>query len=170
VSTGDLKGIYNQLVLFWPAQHRSIQDTAAQEQNRVKHRLNKIYFYLVQSLVYDRVLFLILVEYAKLHRLKEQNTELGPCIYTIKASMGLPCFYIVSERLSTGGYIQPTDIHPFWWYSRPDPSTDRSVDIQTSTVVLNPAVVACSKGRPKGSKRKGKNSRVTGMYLDSTEV
>jgi hypothetical protein len=97
VSTGDLKGVFDRLVLFWPDQHQGIHDALAREQNKVKHKLLKNYFALVQSLVYDRALLLILVECAKLHKAKEQNSTLGPCNCTVKASIGLPCYHTVAE-------------------------------------------------------------------------
>jgi hypothetical protein len=121
VSTGDLKGVYDRLIHFWPNQHLAIRDTIAQERNRIKHRLNRPYFHIVQSLVYNRALFLILAECAKLHKAKEQHVVLPTCRCTIKASMGLPCFHTVAEHLEKPGlgYILPEDIHPFWWYVRP---------------------------------------------------
>jgi hypothetical protein len=73
VSTSDLKGVFDRLVLFWPNQHQGIQDSIAQEQNEVKHRLNKVYFHLIQSLVCNQALFLILVERAKLYKAQEQG-------------------------------------------------------------------------------------------------
>jgi hypothetical protein len=75
VSTGDLRGVYVRLVHFWPTQHLKIRDTAAQEQNRIKQRLNKGYFAMVQKLVYDKALLLILAECAKLHKAKEQANQ-----------------------------------------------------------------------------------------------
>jgi hypothetical protein len=113
--TSDLKGVYNRLIHFWPNQHLAICDTIAQERNRIKHCLNRLYFHIVQSLVYDRALFLILAECAKLHKAKEQHAVLPACRCTIKASMGLPCFHTVAERLKKPGlrYILPEDIHPF---------------------------------------------------------
>ena len=53
VSTGDLKGIYDHLVQFWPTQHQNIWDFEANKQNKTEHHLKKPYF---QSLVHDRVL------------------------------------------------------------------------------------------------------------------
>ena len=125
VSTGDLKGVFDRLILYWLEQHKNIHNAWANEQNKTKHRLNKSYFHLIQRLVYDRALFLILAECAKLHKAKEQaqGAELGLCNCTIKQSMGLPCFHTVNQRLSGGGYILPEDIHPFWYYERPKVST-----------------------------------------------
>jgi hypothetical protein len=78
VSTGDLKGVFDRLQLFWPNQQRNIRNASTQEQNKVKHQLNKLYFHLVQGLVYDRALYLILCECAKLHKAKEQaSTVVG---------------------------------------------------------------------------------------------
>jgi hypothetical protein len=170
VSTGDLKGVYDRLIHFWPNQHREIHNTTAQEQNKIKHSLNKGYFHMVQSLVHDRALSLILVECAKLHKAKEQHgNNLPPCNCSIKASMGLPCFHVISERLSSPGYILPEDIHPFWWYKRPELNTSSAIDKQTHQVVLNPAVVR-GKGRPKGAKgKKAKGHGITATRRDPSQ-
>jgi predicted transcriptional regulator len=168
VSTGDLKGVFDRLVLFWPDQHRKIYHSIATEQNKVKHKLNKPYFHIVQSLVHDQALFLIVVECAKLHKAKEQNADLGPCNCTIKQSMGLPCFHTVHKRLLNGGYILPTDIHPFWWYKRPEPSTSSStVSVQAHWLILDPAVVR-GKGRPRGSRNK-KGYGITNTRRDPSQ-
>ena len=125
VSTSDLKGVFDRLLPFWPTQHCGICDTSTQEQNRVTHQLNKRYFDSIQGLVYDRALYLILQGRAKLHKVQaEARAELGPCNYTIKALLGLPCFYTILERVRDGlGQILPEDIHPFWWYNRSKAST-----------------------------------------------
>lgn len=157
-STGDLKGVFDNLIPFWPHQHRKIQNEAAIEQNQVKHRLNKVYFQLIQSLVYNRALFLILAECAKLHKEQEKSNNLGICTCAIKKSMGLPCFHIVSQRLAHPGNILLEDIHPFWWYNRPDASTSSSIATQVRPIILNPAVVR-GKGRPKGARNKAKRNR-----------
>lgn len=158
VSTGDLKGVFDRLLLYWPKQHRDILDTCAQEQNRVVHRLNKRYFDLVQGLVHDKALFLIIRERAKLHKAEDEATLKWPCQCTIQASMGLPCFHDLFNRLRDGGQVLPEDIHPFWWYDRSKASTT----VQRA-IVLDPAVVK-GKGRPKGSKgKRKKGSGITGM-------
>jgi hypothetical protein len=178
VSTGDLKGVFDRLQLFWPNQHRNIHDAAAQEQNKIKHRLNKPYFHLVQGLVYDKALILILRECVKLYKAKEEassreqrpatRADLGLCICTIKASMGIPCFHTIFDRLTGNGHILPEDIHPFWWYKRPEQGTTSEIAVQTAGVVLNPAVVR-GKGRPKGAKgRKSKSHGTTCMSPAST--
>jgi hypothetical protein len=113
VSTSDLKGVFDRLVLFWPDQHQNILNSMAQEKNKVKHALHKAYFNIIQSLVYNRALHLILRQCAKLHKAKEENTHLRPCICTIKQSMGLPCFHTIHQRFVRGGYILLEDIHPF---------------------------------------------------------
>jgi hypothetical protein len=165
VSTGDLKGVFDRLVLFWPNQHRGIRDSMAQEQNKVKHRLNKVYFHLIQSLVCDQALFLILVERAKLHKAQEQGQNLGVCNCTVTTSMGIPCFHKVAERLCGARHILPEDVHPFWWYKRPEQGTTSAVALQINNTVLNPAVVH-GKGRPQGAKGKhSKNHGTTSMTL-----
>jgi hypothetical protein len=122
VSTGDLKGVFDHLQLFWLNQHQNIHDASAQEQNKVKHRLNKPYFHLVQGLVYDRALHLILHECAKLHKAKEAHSQaqrqairadLGPCTCIVKSSLGIPCFHTLFDRFADNGHVLPEDIHPF---------------------------------------------------------
>jgi hypothetical protein len=94
VSTGDLKGVYDCLINFWPDQHAKIQNKAAQEQNKVTHQLNKSYFHMVQDLVYNQGLNLILAESAKLHKAKEQFGDTLPlCNCVTKASMGIPWYH-----------------------------------------------------------------------------
>jgi hypothetical protein len=70
-----LKGVFDQLLLYWPTQHLQIRDIRATEQNKVIHRLNKRYFDLVGHLVYNKALLLIISQCAKLHR-KEEEADL----------------------------------------------------------------------------------------------
>jgi hypothetical protein len=128
-----------------------------------------VYFHLIQSLVCDWALFLILVEWVKLHKAEEQGSLSVYCC-TITASIGIPCFHKVFERLRGAGHILPEDVHPFWWYKRPETSTSSAIDMQINDIVLNPAKVR-GKGRPKGAKGKGtheKGSGLTGMSLTSS--
>jgi hypothetical protein len=168
VSTSDLKGVFDRFMLFWPDQHQNILNSMAQEKNKVKHALHKAYFNIIQSLVYDRALHLILIQCAKLHKAKEENTHLRPCICTIKQSMGLPCFHTIHQRFLRGGYILLEDIHPFWWYKRLERGTSFAISVQNYRLVLNPAVVR-GKGRPKGSKNKAKNHGVTSTRRDPSQ-
>jgi hypothetical protein len=101
--------------------------------------------------VYDRALYLILCECAKLYKAKEQasthaqkqatRTDLELCTYTVKAFIGIPCFHTVFDRFAENGYILLKDIHLFWWYKRLEQGTSSEIAIQTARVVLNPAVV-----------------------------
>jgi hypothetical protein len=167
VSTGDLKGVFDRLLPFWPAQHQAIEYALAVEQNRVKHHLNRRYFDQVQRLVHDRALQLILYECAKLHKAQEQEGGVvWPCKCTITTSHGLPCFHDVSERFNEGGQILPEDIHLFWWYDNTKASTVFATRPLVSKAILEPVTVR-GKGRPKGSKGasskgNGKNDGVTG--------
>ena len=77
-----------------------------------------------------------------------------PCQSTIQASMGVPCFHDLFNRLRDGGQVLPEDIHPFWWYDRAKASTALENQVQQA-IVLDPVVVK-GKGRPKGSKRRKK--------------
>jgi hypothetical protein len=125
-----------------------------------------VYFHLIQGLVYNRALFLILVERAKLHKAQENGqNSLGVCTCTITTSMGIPCFYKVAERLKSTRHILLEDVHHFWWYKRPEQGTTSIVAMQISKTVLNPAVVR-GKGRPRGVQGKHtKNHGTIGMSL-----
>jgi hypothetical protein len=170
VSTGDLKGVYDRLLNFWPDQHLKIQNQTAQEQNKITHQLNKPYFHMVQGLVYNQGLHLILIKCIKLHKAKDQfGANLLLCVCITEASMGIPCYHTVAKRLANPGYILPEDIHPFWWYKRPELSTNSAVKVQTRRVVLNPVVVR-GKGRPRGARgRNAKNNGITTTRRDPSQ-
>ncbi len=163
VSTGDLRSVFTKLVPYWPMQHHIIMHSAAQEQNKTKHSLNKGYLSKVQDKVYDRALQLIVKEVAKLNKEKSDNLILTDCACIIQSSMGLPCFHTISLRLRGDGYIKPEDIHPFWWYTRLETSTYSAHE--EDRLVLDPAIVR-GKGRPKGAKgKKTKGAEVNSMYF-----
>ena len=162
VSTGDLKGVFDRLLPYWPTQHRAIVDARATEQVKMMHRLKKRYFDLVQHLVYNKALLLIMHERVKLYKLEEEANLDWPCQCTIQRSMGLPCYHNLFERLRDGGQVLPEDIHPFWWYHRSEISTAVELSFARSQLVLEPAIVR-GKGRPRGSRGKGKNRGTTGM-------
>jgi hypothetical protein len=105
-----------------------------------------------------------------LHKAKEKRNDLGICTCTVKTSMGIPCFHTIAERLTHPGHILPEDIHPFWWYKRPDAGTSSTIAIQVCPIVLNPAIVR-GKGRPKGAKNKAKEKGhgVTGTRRDLSQ-
>jgi hypothetical protein len=167
VSTSDLKGVFDRLLHYWPTQHRAICDTAAQEQNRVNHHLNKRYLDLVQGLVHDRALHLIRQEKAKLHKAEDEATLTWPCSCTVQASLGIPCYHYLFERLKDGGRVLPKDIHPFWWYDRSKASAVLEKRDTGTPLILEPAIFK-RKGRPKGSKGNGprakKGEGVTSMF------
>jgi hypothetical protein len=71
VLTRDLKNVFDHLILFWLDQHQNIYNSIADEQNKVKHSLNKSYFHMVQSLVCNQALRLIVIECAKMHKARE---------------------------------------------------------------------------------------------------
>jgi hypothetical protein len=68
---------------------------------------------MIQSLVYNKAMFLIVLECVKLYKAKEQGPNLRPCLCIVKQSIGVLCFHTVYKQLLNGGYILPLDIHPF---------------------------------------------------------
>jgi len=168
VSTSNLKGVFDKLLLYWLMQHQAILDTAIAKQNRVLHWLSKRYFDLVQSLVYDRALLLIVREQAKLHKAEDKANMDWPCRCTIQQTIGILCYHDLFERLKDGGQVLPRDIHPFWWYDKSKVSIILgNTNSNTREIIIEPAVVK-GKGRPKGSKnnrpRAKKGGGITSMY------
>jgi hypothetical protein len=70
----------------------------------------------VQGLVYNKALYLIIKERAKLHKAEDDASLKWLCRCTIQILMGVPCFYNLFECLRDGGQVLLKDIHPFWWY------------------------------------------------------
>ena len=64
--------------------------------------------------------------------------------------MGLPCYHIIWERKRDGGVILLEDIHPHWYYIRPESCTPAQPAIPLPLLILNPMRVK-GKGRPKGA-------------------
>jgi hypothetical protein len=162
VSTGDLKGVFDRLFLYWPTQHRAISDTRAIEQGKMMYRLNKRYFDLVQYLVYNKALLLIIHKCVKLHKFEEEANIQWPCKCIIQSSIGLPCYHDLFKRFRDGGQVLPTDIHPFWWYNQDEGGISVESDIAIPQAVLEPAIVQ-GKGRPRGSRGKGRNQGTRGI-------
>jgi hypothetical protein len=115
----------------------------------------------VQSLVYDKALYLIIRERAKLHKAEDEATLEWPCQCTTKASIGIPCFHDLFYCLKDGGQVLLKDIHPFWWYDRTKVNTTLGGQ-GLPAIVLDPAIVK-GKGRSKGSLGKRKGAGPAGM-------
>ena len=87
-----------------------------------------------------------------------------PCRCTIKVSISVLCFHDLFHCLKDGGQVLPEDIHTFWWYDRAKASTTLE-NRASRDVILDPAVVK-GKGRPKGSKGKGKKGSGANGIID----
>jgi hypothetical protein len=61
--------------------------------------------------------------------------------------MGLPCYHTIYQRKLTSGVIYLEDIHPHWYFSRPEPGL---AAISHPLPVLNPQVIQ-GRGRPRGA-------------------
>jgi hypothetical protein len=144
----DLRGVFIKLEMFWTAQQDNIISTLAQQQIRPKHHINIPLFAEIVELVHGFALEKILKERAKLPR------RGGPppgCTCSIQQSMGLPCYHIIWERISNGrGAILPTDIHPHWFFERPDSTVYNPSIPSRSLTLLNPLPVQ-GRGRPRGA-------------------
>ncbi len=166
----DIKGVFDRLLPYWSTQHDLIASTIALQKNKTTHRINQLLFAKIKDLVYDRALIRILGEKAKLHRCIEEQGSLLQCDCTIQALIGLPCFYTLYKRMKSPDYLQPLDIHAYWWYHR---LAEGSFEVDRKTLVLQPLKVK-GKGRPKGSKNKkkdeGESSKLCLYYLTNSVI
>jgi hypothetical protein len=144
---GDLRGVFLKMKLFWTAQYQAIQTTTAQQQLRPKHSINIPLFAAVLQHVHGYALQKILQEHAKLPATRPPPPS---CICSISQSIGLPCYHTIWERKRDGGVILLEDIHPHWYYIRPESCTLVQPIISLPLPILNPMLVK-GKGRPKGA-------------------
>ena len=70
------------------------------------------------------------------------------CTCSIQQSMGLPCYHTIWQRKLSSGVIYLEDIHPHWYFSRPEPGL--ALAISHPLPVLEPLIVQ-GKGRPRGA-------------------
>ena len=121
---GDLRGVFNKLKLFWTAQHATIQSTVAQQQLRPKHSVNIPLFAAVLKQVHGYALQKILEEHTKL---PARGPPPSSCTCSIQQSIGLPCYHTIWQRKLSSGVIHLEDIHPHWYFSRPEPGLLRQL-------------------------------------------
>jgi hypothetical protein len=115
---GGLAEIFSKLKLFWTDQHQKIQTAIAQQQIRPRHSTNIPLFAAILKQVHGYALRRILVEHAKLPARGEPPAS---CTCSIRQSIGLPCYHTIYQRNLSSGVIYLEDIHPHWYFSRPEP-------------------------------------------------
>ena len=127
-----------------------IQSTVAQQKLRPKHSTNITLFAALQQYIHSYALQKILQEHAKLPAKGVYPSSLCDC--SIQQSIGLPCYHTIWQRktIQGGGMIQLTDIHPHWYYSRPESMPFGQSSISYPLPVLDPLPVR-GKGRPRGA-------------------
>jgi hypothetical protein len=69
---------------------------------------------------------------------------------SIEHSHGLPCYYKIWQRKITTRVIQLEDIHPHWYFSRPERGTSPDVVTLCPLPILNPLPIQ-GRGRPRGA-------------------
>jgi hypothetical protein len=144
---GGLAEVFSKLKLFWTDQHQKIRTAIAQQQLSPKHSMNIPLFAAVLKQVHGYALQRILVEHAKL-----PARLVGPpptsCTCSIQQSIGLPCYHTIWQRKLSSGVIYLEDIHPHWYFSRPEPGPLSIPAISHPLPVLNPLVMQ-GRGRPR---------------------
>jgi hypothetical protein len=103
-------------------------------------------------------LFAAILQYIYAYALQKIREELvkilakappqSVCTYSIKASMGLPCYYTIYQRRQESGVIRLEDIHPHWYVNRPESGTHSRPTTSHPLPVLNPLPVQ-GRGRPR---------------------
>jgi hypothetical protein len=161
--TGDLKGVFDRLQLFWMNQHRDLDQILASERNRRSHPSRLEAFVLVRHLIHDRAIALIYKEIVKL------SPPVTTCSGFTQKATGLPCQHILFERQQRGesqGYmVYPEDIHRHWWLDRTQASNNTPILIP----ILEPfqAVTGGRKAHPKAGSRKAGYSESSTRRLPS---
>jgi hypothetical protein len=119
--------------------------TITKQQNAPKHNMNVPLFAAILKQVHGYALQRILVEHAKL---PARGAPPASCICSIQQSMGLPCYHTIYQRNLRSGVIYLEDIHPHWYFSRPEPGPLSTPAISHPLPVLNPLVMQ-GRGRPR---------------------
>lgn len=148
-SRGDHKAFFEAVCIFWKDQHRLIREAIDQEKVLPKHAYRTAFFGDVINFVHGYALQKIVDEKGKIP-LRGPPTNIS-CACWIQSAFGLPCYHQIYQKQQNPGRLSLADINPHWYYDRgvvPPQNTRR--------ILLDPLVVK-GKGRPKGSKGKGKN-------------
>jgi hypothetical protein len=99
-------------------------------------------FAAVLKQVHGYALQRIVVEHAKL---PARGSPPSSCTCSIQQSIGLLCYYTIWQRKLSSGVIHLDDIHPHWYFSRPEPGL--TPVILYPLPILNPLVIQ-GRGRP----------------------
>lgn len=143
----DLRGVFLKMKLFWVAQQQNITTAIAQQQIKPKHSVNIPLLAAILPFVHGYALSKLVKEHSKL---PIQGPPLQGCTCTIQQALGLPCFHTIYQRKRENGVILLSDIHPHWYYNRPERSTLLQPITLPPLPILNPVYVK-GKGRPKGA-------------------
>jgi hypothetical protein len=111
VSTGDLHGVYEKIMLLLKNQHSEFD--AAIEQNRIRtpHTARDPFY----SALVGRVSHYALGKlWEQKHRLTGPDPLLA-CTQTFTRSMGMPCTHQMRTRLQENGVLLLEDIHRHWY-------------------------------------------------------
>ena len=110
---GDFKAVFDQLQLFWAAQHTSIKTAIAQQQLRLPHSVNVPLLAAIREQVHGYTLKRILQEQSRLPAKGQPPSK--PCTRSFQTSFGLSCQHIIWQRLRDYTMIQLEEVHLYWY-------------------------------------------------------
>jgi hypothetical protein len=163
VSTGDLGNVLEKIHLLLQNQHQEHHAALESARQRIPHDVNIPLFLELIGKITPFALRKILGQHQRLSTL-----PLVQCTNEFTQSMGLPCAHILLDRQYQNDKIHLHDIHPHWYFVRPDPSTP-STQVQPGSLIQEP-LVAKPKGRPVGSKNKNQPLSSTRREPSSFEL
>ncbi|RKF60755.1 hypothetical protein OnM2_047084 [Erysiphe neolycopersici] len=132
---GDMKTVYDRLMLFWSNQRENILTKQMNHQRSRKNLSQKEIFRLIKDYVYDNCLDHLWAEYSKLP--KDGSRPEKPCTGLIKRSMGIPCSHDLWLLRESGHiHIKRNMIHKHWFIERPKPGYTFPDD--DSSIIMDP--------------------------------
>ena len=144
VSTGDLKAVFDRIVILLTTQHIEFDGAVAQQQVKTLHTARHLLYAQLLGRVSNFALGKLWDQRFRL----TQPESLPVCTSRFTLSMGLPCAHKIKQRLDEGGVLTLENIHPHWHFN-PLP---RPV---LMPLVLEPAI-AQTRGRPSTQERESR--------------
>lgn len=121
-STGDLKGVFHRLQLFWRNQDLNLKHRLADQRNRRPQFVsNELYNYLRDS-IHDTAIAAINAELVKIPKdlVSPPKTE---CSGYHRRAFGIPCQHEIWEAIQARKALRTEQVHHFWWLYSPNAGT-----------------------------------------------
>ncbi|KAK6207460.1 hypothetical protein QIS74_00794 [Colletotrichum tabaci] len=146
--TGDLRSVFDKLVVFWAEQAERISSYERRQRAKVLSSACANLFHGIRQHVNPRALRLLSDELRRLATkgkaglYEKPKGACSPC--WIQVTHGLPCKHILWDHIESRQSLDPSNIHPHWFWERNAPST------ADESLILDPITIR-GRGRPQGS-------------------